>query len=99
MDIEQGMTDEEANGQETGRVNRPVERLVNCPKCGDGNLLVRYVANNEVVNVHSRTPEDNDFVYSYQISDFGYKITAEKEHLKMLCRNCQYEWRTNVIGS
>ena len=67
-----------------------------CEKCGSEDLHTQFIKNNECCETSSTTAVDNEFIYSIEYSYF-YKLKALKEHLYKHCRNCQYNWREQVL--
>jgi len=68
-----------------------------CSKCGNSDLVTRYIENNELVESSSRENINDEFVRSIEY-EYYFKVKASKQHLHRHCRNCHYEWRDNVIG-
>jgi len=74
------------------------EDMGNCCKCGSKDVLTGYVHDGECCDSSSDYEINNEFIYSTEYSYF-YKLTAVKEHLYKVCRNCQYKWRENTKDS
>lgn len=68
-----------------------------CSKCGGTDLLVRHVANRQLIDHSSMRKVETEFITSDEY-DFFYKLTAAKEHLLKHCRQCQYAWRENLVS-
>jgi hypothetical protein len=66
-----------------------------CKKCGDNDILTRFIHAGKHITSSSLVKVEDDFISSSQ-HDSGYTLKAKKEHLTRHCRNCQYEWRENT---
>ena len=68
-----------------------------CSKCGNTDLLVRYIPRGQLIDHSSRYKVDNEFCYSNEY-DFYWQVKSAKEHLTKHCRSCQFGWRENVVS-
>ena len=65
-----------------------------CPKCAGTDLWVTFTAKGGMIDHSGRREIENEFVTSSQY-DFYWQHKSAKDHLRKICRTCQYQWREN----
>lgn len=69
--------------------------MSDCIKCGNSDVLTKYVAEGGLINSSSTKEINNQFIRSVEYGYF-YKLLAAKEHLYIVCSNCRYSWREDT---
>ena len=66
-------------------------REMKCTKCGGTDTAVTYYPKGKLINHSANERSESEFHYSLQYN-YYWNITADKEHLHVHCRRCQYAW-------